>query len=237
LDNEVLKQRQLYEKQEFLSLKQKWDHFKSIQFQSAFQMGNHHPMKPMRVYAVSASWFKEWEKFVQLQTCPMKHQIPMEINNYSICVHHPKSLPQAGNIEKEKKIHQLNKNSNFFKISEEMWNFLHSIYGGGPILPLANHHNPTTTTTTTTQKPAIAFVSKPRTNSLSHSQTASSIVDAASSKSFSQNSEPQVATTTTAPKCTPKLNSSISDSGLSKNVKKLQLKQQHSGLILKIPNI
>ena len=111
LENEALKQRQLYEKTEFLELKNKWDQHKTSQFQSYQALCNlagNFNFKPMKIYAISASWFKEWEKFVQLPTCPLKHQIPTQINNFSICIQQKSQSPEDATKENEK-VYQLNK--------------------------------------------------------------------------------------------------------------------------------
>jgi len=114
LENETLKQRQLYEKTEFLELKNKWEQHKSAQFQSYHQtLGNlagNFQFKPIRIYAISASWFKEWEKFVQLPTCPLKHEIPTQINNFSICMQQ-KSPTTEENTKETEKTNQLNKSN------------------------------------------------------------------------------------------------------------------------------
>lgn len=92
LNDEALKQRQLYEKEEFLRLQDKWNQ----------EQNSYNNSDQINVYAISKSWFKEWEKFVQLNECPMEHQIPGEINNYPICMPHKQK-------EKNKiKNHQLN---------------------------------------------------------------------------------------------------------------------------------
>ena len=110
LEDEHLKQRQLYEKSEFLQLKHKWNFqmLQNEQFQSNPTIGNlasgKFQYKPIRFYALSVSWYKEWEKFVQMQTCPLKHQIPGKINNLSICLQQKTSLPSN-----EPVVYQLNK--------------------------------------------------------------------------------------------------------------------------------
>lgn len=95
LNDEALKQRQLYEKEEFLRLQDKWSQ------EQAF-CNNSNQTNISSVYAISKSWFKEWEKFVQLNGCPMEHQIPGEINNYPIC------LPQKQKDKPKAKVYQLN---------------------------------------------------------------------------------------------------------------------------------
>lgn len=96
LDDESIKQRQNYEKSEFIKLREKWN---QEQYQNGRIMSN--------IYAISAVWFKEWERFVQLSSCPLKHQIPGKINNMTIC------------IQSNKFKHQLNPSKNFTKITSE----------------------------------------------------------------------------------------------------------------------
>ena len=116
LENETLKQRQLYEKTEFLELKNKWEQHNSAQIQSYHQtLGNlagNFQFKPIRIYAISLSWYREWDKFVQLPTCPLKHEIPAQINNFSICMQQ-KSQTTEENAKETEKTYQLNK-SNLF---------------------------------------------------------------------------------------------------------------------------
>ena len=87
IEDELMKQRQNFEKNEFLRLSDKsrlsqlfknsTNPYKSIAAASSMQM---------RDYAISSSWFKQWDQFVQLKMCPQPHQIPAKINNISICV-------------------------------------------------------------------------------------------------------------------------------------------------------
>lgn len=107
IDDELLKQRQLYEKNEFLRLKDKWS---LQQFQNAQATlaniasgcaNTQVIQQPIRIFAISSNWFKEWEKFVQLPACPLQHQIPGKINNLSICVQ-PKQAQSQSQKSKNK---------------------------------------------------------------------------------------------------------------------------------------
>uniref|UniRef100_A0A3P9PXP9 Ubiquitin carboxyl-terminal hydrolase n=1 Tax=Poecilia reticulata TaxID=8081 RepID=A0A3P9PXP9_POERE len=72
---------------------------------------------PVVIYCISMQWFREWEGFVKGKD----NDPPGPIDNSKISV---------------------NKNGHFIlkqgadsgQISEETWNFLHSIYGGGPLV-------------------------------------------------------------------------------------------------------
>uniref|UniRef100_A0A3B5R2C8 Ubiquitin carboxyl-terminal hydrolase n=1 Tax=Xiphophorus maculatus TaxID=8083 RepID=A0A3B5R2C8_XIPMA len=72
---------------------------------------------PVVIYCISMQWFREWEGFVKGKD----NDPPGPIDNSKIAV---------------------NKNGHFIlkqgadsgQISEETWNFLHSIYGGGPLV-------------------------------------------------------------------------------------------------------
>lgn len=117
IDDEQMKQRQLNEKNEFIRLREKYN-------KQCLQLNN----QSIRLYAISSSWFKQWESFVQFNGCPSIHQVPGPINNLSIS--------QASKTNSKE--HHLNKSSNFYKLNEEMWTYLNNIYGGGPILPIPN---------------------------------------------------------------------------------------------------
>jgi hypothetical protein len=140
-----------------------------------------------------------------------------------------------------------------------MWNFLFKIYGGGPILPFNNiqSQSNSTASSSSTIKPT-AFSNKPRTTSLSQTQstTSTSNTDNFPSRQISTSSATSMHGASLPPQSTtpPKLNNSISDSNLNKNIKKLAADSNKfsktstgtnsnnhsgidSGLILKIPNI
>lgn len=128
VNDELMKQRQICEKNEFMRLTEK------SRLNQLFQVSNKGQQQQaisVRLYAISSVWFKMWEQFVQFKHCPQKHQIPGPITNAAIC--NQKMI--------KNKIYQLNKNSNYYKITEEMWHFLHGIYGGGPELLINGNNN------------------------------------------------------------------------------------------------
>ena len=103
LDDEQMKQRQSYEKNEFLRLNQR--------NRADFYLNSSSSSLPARnQYAISSSWFKKWEQFVQMKNCPQPHQLPGAINNFAIC--------NQSNTSKEKQnqksiIYQFNKSKHF----------------------------------------------------------------------------------------------------------------------------
>jgi ubiquitin carboxyl-terminal hydrolase 20/33 len=117
IDDEEMKRRQLIEKNEFIRLRERYN-------KQCLQISN----QSARLYAISSSWFKQWESFVQFNGCPSIHQVPGPINNMPIS--------QVSKINPKE--HFLNKSGNFYKLNEEMWKYLYNIYGGGPILPINN---------------------------------------------------------------------------------------------------
>lgn len=135
LDEEALKQRQFFERTELTRLQKKYQ-------AQLFQM--HQPQRtpiaaaiqPPRLFAISMSWFKQWQQFVDSnQQRSLVALIPGKINNFSICVQQNKTTTAGSKHHNASPpVYTLNKNSNYGKISEEMWNFLHGIYGGGPAL-------------------------------------------------------------------------------------------------------
>ena len=139
-----------------------------------------------------------------------------------------------------------------------MWNFLFKIYGGGPVLPINNVQSQNQASSSIKSTP---LYTKTRTTSLSQTQstTSTSNTDNLSFPSR-QISNPSTSSTvsmqcSSLPPPSPppqKLNNSISDSNLNKNIKKLAADSKkfnkpstnsnnhsniNSGLILKIPNI
>lgn len=98
---EQLKQRQQSEMETFIELNEK---FKEED-------------NPSILYAVSMSWFKDWENFVRGKT----DTPPGQIDNSRITTN------KGGQIS-------LKVNSDHGQLSEEMWRFLVDIYGGGPEL-------------------------------------------------------------------------------------------------------
>ncbi|XP_041847241.1 ubiquitin carboxyl-terminal hydrolase 33 isoform X1 [Melanotaenia boesemani] len=72
---------------------------------------------PVVIYCISMQWFREWEGFVKGKD----NDTPGPIDNSKITVN------KNGHLI-------LKQGADSGQISEETWNFLHSIYGGGPLL-------------------------------------------------------------------------------------------------------
>ncbi|KAK6484278.1 ubiquitin carboxyl-terminal hydrolase 33-like isoform X2 [Huso huso] len=74
---------------------------------------------PAVIYCISMQWFREWEGFVKGKD----NEPPGPVDNTKIAVN------KSGHIT-------LKQGADSGQISEETWNFLHSIYGGGPEVTL-----------------------------------------------------------------------------------------------------
>lgn len=72
---------------------------------------------PVVIYCISMQWFREWEGFVKGKD----NDQPGPIDNSKITVN------KNGHLT-------LKQGADSGQISEETWNFLHSIYGGGPLV-------------------------------------------------------------------------------------------------------
>ncbi|XP_055007804.1 ubiquitin carboxyl-terminal hydrolase 33 isoform X3 [Boleophthalmus pectinirostris] len=72
---------------------------------------------PVVIYCISMHWFREWEGFVKGKD----NDPPGPIDNSKITVN------KNGHLA-------LKQGADSGQISEETWNFLHSIYGGGPLV-------------------------------------------------------------------------------------------------------
>ncbi|KAK5919887.1 hypothetical protein CgunFtcFv8_023747 [Champsocephalus gunnari] len=72
---------------------------------------------PVVIYCISMQWFREWEGFVKGKD----NDQPGAIDNSKITVN------KNGHLT-------LKQGADSGQISEETWNFLHSIYGGGPLV-------------------------------------------------------------------------------------------------------
>ncbi|XP_028987361.1 ubiquitin carboxyl-terminal hydrolase 33 isoform X2 [Betta splendens] len=72
---------------------------------------------PVVIYCISMQWFREWEGFVKGKD----NDPPGPIDNSKIAVN------KNGHLT-------LKQGADSGQISEETWNFLHSIYGGGPLV-------------------------------------------------------------------------------------------------------
>ncbi len=85
LEDERMKQRQAFEKKEFLRLTEKNRLSQLFIQQELVGGGCGGSGQAVKLYGISSAWFKQWEHFVQLKQCPQKHQIPGPIQNYAIC--------------------------------------------------------------------------------------------------------------------------------------------------------
>ncbi|KAM6948949.1 ubiquitin carboxyl-terminal hydrolase 33 isoform 2-T2 [Aplochiton taeniatus] len=74
---------------------------------------------PVVIYCISMQWFREWEGFVKGKD----NDPPGPIDNSKIAVN------KNGHLT-------LKQGADSGQISEETWNFLHSIHGGGPVVTL-----------------------------------------------------------------------------------------------------
>ncbi|KAK2895949.1 ubiquitin carboxyl-terminal hydrolase 33 isoform X1 [Channa argus] len=72
---------------------------------------------PVVIYCINMQWFREWEGFVKGKD----NDPPGPIDNSKIAVN------KNGHLT-------LKQGADSGQISEETWNFLHSIYGGGPLV-------------------------------------------------------------------------------------------------------
>ena len=110
-EDEQMKQRQIFEKDEFIRLNDKSRvcfQQQSSNSSTSISMNNTNQHK---LYAISANWFKLWEQFVQFKHCPQEHQIPGLINNLSICNQQLLKQQQNNPI-----VYQLNKSLFFYSI-------------------------------------------------------------------------------------------------------------------------
>lgn len=73
---------------------------------------------PTNVYAISMNWFRQWQSFIRTKSCDP----PGPIDNSSIV---SQGQPEA-----------VRPGSDYAQISEELWQFFHQIYGGGPEVKL-----------------------------------------------------------------------------------------------------
>ncbi|GLH04067.1 Ubiquitin carboxyl-terminal hydrolase Usp2 [Gryllus bimaculatus] len=99
------------EEQEALQrrVKQELDEF--LQLNKEFQADE----SPSVIYAISMSWFRQWQSFVRGKEA----EPPGAIDNSPIIVN---KNGQTG----------VKMGSDYAQLSEELWNFFHRIYGGGP---------------------------------------------------------------------------------------------------------
>ena len=128
LDDEAMKMRQASEKAEFIRLRSRFtaathnnnmyeeeedddddsDDERSNGDAQASSGNNRRTIvarrRPLRTFAVSAAWFKQWERFVQFPHHPLKFDVPGPINNTPISV--------AANTNSSPKTHKSNAKQN-----------------------------------------------------------------------------------------------------------------------------
>ncbi|KAF4089597.1 hypothetical protein AMELA_G00067680 [Ameiurus melas] len=83
---------------------------------------------PVVIYCISMHWFREWEAFVKGKD----NDPPGPIDNSKIAIN------KNGHVT-------LKQGADSGQISEETWNFLHLIHGGGPVVtvrPSVSHQDP-----------------------------------------------------------------------------------------------
>jgi hypothetical protein len=79
------------------------------------------------MHLISSEWVNEWLKFTQRNT-KMQYKPPGPIINDYL----ESELVINENYDKVKK------NSDYFLLTKEVWDFLFNIYGGGPVITLNN---------------------------------------------------------------------------------------------------
>lgn len=128
------------------------------------------------IYAISMSWFRTWESFVKGK----ENELPGPIDNSSIAVN------KGGQVV-------LKIGSEYATLSEELWQFLYNIYGGGPELnlqnpasgdshPTASSMPPASSYSVGTNGPAGGTGSKPRTSAPASHQTVASCAEKCNAK-------------------------------------------------------
>ncbi|CAC5395601.1 USP20_33 [Mytilus coruscus] len=128
---------------------------------------------PNVLYAISMSWFKEWENFVRGKM----DTPPGQIDNSRI------TNNKQGQMT-------LKVNSDHGQLSEEMWKFLFNIYGGGPELVI-KQQTPSPVKTARSASPVRSSCSSPVTRSASVDSKTSRSKDSGI-ESSSQRSESSV---------------------------------------------
>lgn len=114
------------QEQECLESRQKQELDTFIKLNKDFQAEE----APKVIYAISMSWFRQWENFVRNK----ENEPPGPIDNSGI------SQNKTGQVV-------LKPGSDYAQLSEPMWQFLHNTYAGGPELVLRQVGSPTNTTT------------------------------------------------------------------------------------------
>ena len=140
-----------------------------------------------------------------------------------------------------------------------MWNFFYNIYGGGPALPINSIHTQVPSHTTPAPMKFSSHPGKARAISLSQAQSNANPANLDEISNVTRQMSTSSTSSATSMQCDSssppfKLNNSISDSNLNRNIKKLTVDTHNfhrttpinssnhssninSGLILKVPNI
>jgi ubiquitin carboxyl-terminal hydrolase 20/33 len=96
---------------------------------------------PGNIYAISLSWFKQWELFVRRKTDGKHLDLIDLIALFFSTFADPPGPIDNSKIAITRGSHtQLRPKSEYGQISEDIWLFLHNIYGGGP--EIIQHQNP-----------------------------------------------------------------------------------------------
>ncbi|XP_069120295.1 ubiquitin carboxyl-terminal hydrolase 20-like [Argopecten irradians] len=102
---------------------------------------------PHIIYAISMTWFKEWENFVRKRTSSP----PGPVDNKAI------SVMRNGQLG-------VRHNSDYGQLSEEMWQFLQGIYHGGPevVIKQVSTHRSTSPTGHLSSSPSASSLNLPK---------------------------------------------------------------------------
>jgi hypothetical protein len=106
LDDEAMWQRQLWEKNQFIKLRDKW-HSKT---NSNPNFNRINSTDDNITFAINSVWFKQWETFVQSKRKQFPYDVPPPINNLPICIKSQENDKKTTN----EKVFYLNK-SNFYQ--------------------------------------------------------------------------------------------------------------------------
>ncbi|CAF4717924.1 unnamed protein product [Rotaria sp. Silwood2] len=97
------------------------------------------------IYAPSPNWHRDWENFV----CEKSSEPPGPISNAAI------------STTKNGVTRLIRRDCNYFQVNESIWNFLYSIYGGGPELIIRSNSTMNSNLDdqiSSSNKPAVTFV-------------------------------------------------------------------------------
>ncbi|KAG1695552.1 Ubiquitin carboxyl-terminal hydrolase 20 [Nymphon striatum] len=103
--------------------------------------------QPVVIYALSMSWFREWEHFVRSKD--MIIQPPGPIDNSKV-------VYQKGNQQ------MLKPSSDYGQMSEAMWFFFYEVYGGGPQITIRPSSSPTSVVITNNPPPRVVHSPNPK---------------------------------------------------------------------------